>query len=67
MSERTRFQLEDGVAWIGMDDGKVNALSASMIGEIDAALDRAEEAGAVVLLCGRPGIFSAGFDLKTFQ
>ena len=66
MSERTRFDLEDGVAWIGMDDGKVNALSESLIGEIDAALDRAEAAGAVVLLSGRPGIFSAGFDLKTF-
>lgn len=67
MSERTSFDLQDGVAWIGMDDGKVNALSTAMIGEIDVALDRAEAAGAVVVISGRPGIFSAGFDLKTFQ
>jgi enoyl-CoA hydratase len=48
-----------------MDDGKVNALSNQMLGELDAALDRAAADGAVVLLAGRPGVFSAGFDLST--
>jgi enoyl-CoA hydratase len=50
-----------------MDDGKVNALSSAMIGEIGEALDEAEGAGAVVVLSGRNGVFSAGFDLATFQ
>jgi enoyl-CoA hydratase len=38
-----------------------------MIAEIGEALDRAESAAAVGVLQGREGIFSAGFDLKTFQ
>jgi len=59
--------IEDGIAWITLDDGKVNALSTPRIGEIQAALDEAERAGAVVVLRGRTGVFSAGFDLPTFQ
>src|SRR5574339_732451 len=38
-----------------------------MIVEIEEALAQAERAGAVAVLRGRDGIFSAGFDLKTFQ
>ena len=67
MGEKTRIRIEGGVAWITLDDGKVNALSSEMIGEIGAALDAAEGAAAVTVLSGREGIFSAGFDLKTFQ
>lgn len=67
MAPHTKLELSGGVAHLHLDDGKVNALSASLIGEIDAALDEAETAAAVVALYGRPGIFSAGFDLKTFQ
>lgn len=63
----TRTQLADGVARITLDDGKANALSTAMLAEIDAALDAAESAGAVVVLRGRPGLFSAGFDLATFK
>ena len=62
MGEGTRLEIANGVAWLTLDDGKVNALSSAMIGEIDAALDAAEQAGAVVVLGGRAGIFSAGFD-----
>ncbi len=67
MSHRTRVAIEDGIAWVTMDDGKVNALSREMIGEIGEALDAAESAGAVTVLRGREGIFSAGFDLRTFD
>jgi enoyl-CoA hydratase/carnithine racemase len=67
VSTRTRVEIEDGVAWIAMDDGKVNALSAEMLGEVGEAFDAAERAQAVVVLTGREGIFSAGFDLPTFQ
>ncbi len=57
-------ELRDGLAWLRLDDGKANALSPAVIEALGAALDRAEkEAGAVVLL-GRPGRFSAGFDLS---
>ena len=67
MGTRTRIEIEDGIAHLVLDDGKVNALSAETIGEIGAALDAARAAGAVTVLRGREGIFSAGFDLATFQ
>lgn len=67
MGTRTRLAIEDGIAWIELDDGKVNALSPEMIDELGLALDAAERAGALAVLRGREGIFSAGFDLKTFQ
>ena len=59
------YSFEDGVATITLDDGKVNALSPTMLDEILAALDRAEEDGAIVVLTGRAQTLSAGFDLKS--
>lgn len=57
--------IEDGVAVIRLDDGKANALGHPAIDALHAALDTAEaEAGAAAIL-GRPGRFSAGFDLAT--
>jgi enoyl-CoA hydratase len=67
MHPKTRVEIEDGIAWITLDDGKVNALSSEMIEEIDVAFSAAESAGAVTVLNGREGIFSAGFDLATFK
>jgi len=64
MSELVSYQIAEGIATIEMDDGKANALSTAMWNQLGAALDRAEEAGAIVILKGRSGIFSAGFDLK---
>lgn len=64
MGSLVSYQFQDGVATITMDDGKVNALSLAMLGEINEALDRAEADEAVVVLTGRPGRFSGGFDLK---
>jgi enoyl-CoA hydratase len=59
-----QYSLEDGIATIVLDDGKVNALSLAMLGEIAAALDRAEKDDAIVVLSGREQTLSAGFDLK---
>ncbi len=53
-----------GVATISVDDGKVNAVSMNLIAELHGAFDEAAERESVVILHGRPGIFSAGFDLK---
>jgi enoyl-CoA hydratase len=61
-------QIDDhGVAAIHLDDGKANALSPRTIDQLDRALDTAEAGARVVLLSGRPGRFSAGFDLATMQ
>jgi enoyl-CoA hydratase len=64
MGTLVRYQSEGGLAMVRMDDGKVNVMSSAMLGEINAALDRAEAEKAVVLLAGREGVFSAGFDLR---
>ncbi|MER6000574.1 crotonase/enoyl-CoA hydratase family protein [Nonomuraea angiospora] len=64
MGTLVSYQLKDSVATITMDDGKVNAVSVQMLTELGAALDRAAADSAVVLLEGREGVFSAGFDLK---
>ena len=67
MGELVSYRLADAVATITMDDGKVNALSLQMLGELNAALDRAEADQAVVVLTGREGRFSAGFDLAVLR
>jgi enoyl-CoA hydratase len=54
---------QDNYTLIQMDDGKANALGFDMLAQLDNALDQAQEAGKVVIICGRPGKFSAGFDL----
>jgi enoyl-CoA hydratase len=67
MKTPVSYRLKDSIATITMDDGKVNVLSRAMLGELDAALDRAVADRAVVLLGGRPGVFSAGFDLAVLN
>lgn len=66
MSELVGYTLDGPIATIAMDDGKVNALSVTMLEALHSALDRAEQDKAVVVLTGREGFFSAGFDLKVF-
>jgi enoyl-CoA hydratase len=67
MGQRVRYAVDGAVAAITMDDGKVNVLSSAMLGDINAALDRAEADADVVVLGGRPGVFSAGFDLPVLR
>ena len=38
-----------------------------MFAELEVALERAVASSAVIILTGRPGILSAGFDLKVIQ
>lgn len=64
MSDLTTYRLDGSVATITMDDGKVNVISRRMLGELNTALDRALADDALVILSGRTGVFSAGFDLK---
>jgi enoyl-CoA hydratase len=67
MGTLVSYQLEGPIATITMDDGKVNALSPGMLAELNLAFDRAAADGAAVVLTGRPGIFSAGFDLSVLR
>lgn len=61
------YRAVGSVTTITMDDGKVNVLSPRMLGELNEALDRALADQAVVLLSGRDGVFSAGFDLPLLR
>src|SRR4051794_235569 len=58
------YRLDDSVAVVTLDDGKANAMSTEVITTLDAHLDRAVADGArALLIVGRPGKFSAGFNL----
>jgi len=61
------YAVQEHVAVITFDDGKANVYTHEALQHLGEALDRAEadpDAHAV-LLVGRPGRFSAGFDLAT--
>ncbi|MEO4048812.1 crotonase/enoyl-CoA hydratase family protein [Pseudomonas sp. CAU 1711] len=64
MSELISYQLEDGIATLTLNNGKVNAISPDVIAAFNAALDRAVQDRAVVVITGQPGILSGGYDLK---
>jgi enoyl-CoA hydratase len=58
-------ERDGGVSIISIDDGKANALSPDVLSALSEAFDKAEADGAsAVLVQGRPGRFSAGFDLS---
>ena len=63
MTELVTYHRTDLVSTVTMDDGKVNVFSVPMLRALHEAFDQAEHDGTVVLLTGRPGYFSAGFDL----
>lgn len=64
MSELITYHAEDGIATLTLNNGKVNAISPDVIKALNAALDRAVEERAIVIITGQPGILSGGYDLK---
>lgn len=59
------YRLDGNVAVITFDDGKANVFGDAVLECLEALLDRVEADGArALVLVGRPGRFSAGFDLK---
>ena len=58
------YQTKGEVAVIHIDDGKANAISHAFIDQLTRALERARNEASAVALFGRPGRFSAGFDLS---
>ncbi|WP_085675488.1 MULTISPECIES: crotonase/enoyl-CoA hydratase family protein [unclassified Pseudomonas] len=64
MSELITYHAEDGIATLTLNNGKVNAISPDVITAFNAALDRATQERAVVIITGQPGILSGGYDLK---
>ncbi|MBI4882829.1 MAG: crotonase/enoyl-CoA hydratase family protein [Actinobacteria bacterium] len=62
-------ELSGQVLIVHLDDGKANALSTATLRALHEALDAAESNGSVraVVLHGRPGRFSGGFDLAVMR
>lgn len=65
--ELINLDINEKIAVITLKNGKVNAISPQVINEINDALDQAESAGAVVIITGREGLFSGGYDLNTMK
>jgi enoyl-CoA hydratase len=64
MNEFVTYQSEETYAIITINNGKANAISHEVIAGLNASLDKAAEENKVVILTGKTGFFSAGFDLK---
>ncbi|MXX74502.1 MAG: crotonase/enoyl-CoA hydratase family protein [Holophagales bacterium] len=67
MTEPTTYEQVGDVALVTMNDGKANVFGPPMIGAVNAGLDRAADEAKAVVLTGRPGVFSGGFDLNVFR
>lgn len=67
MDKLTQYKEDSNYAIITLNNGKVNAISHQVIDELNAALDRAESNKKVVILIGKSGIFSGGYDLKSMM
>ena len=65
-SSPASVEITDGIALIRMDDGKANAINFDMIAALNTALDAAEAEAKAIVLAGRDGRFSGGFDLNAF-
>jgi enoyl-CoA hydratase len=67
MEKLVRYEHSGAISTITLDDGKANVMSVPMMQALHAALDRAQSDKSVVLLTGRAGMFSGGFDLNVFK
>jgi len=60
-----KSEMQDGLSILRLDHGKPNSISKAVSEELMAALDEAENNANAVVLLGKPGMFSGGFDLPT--
>lgn len=63
-SDVVSFKMVGDVGVVTLDDGKVNALSYSLISQARKMFAAATDQAAAVVIAGRLGCLSAGFDLK---
>ena len=66
MGHRLASVRHDGnIAILSIDDGKVNVFSLAMAKRLQECFHEIGPNVGAVVVVGRPGYFSAGFDLKT--
>ena len=56
---------ENDISIIKLDDGKANAFSFEMLSQVNALLAQVPKDSGALVITGRDGLFSGGFDLKT--
>ncbi len=62
---KMHYTIEDKIALITLDDGKMNVMNWEFLQELNDCLDRTlADRASVLIFTGRQGIFSAGLDLK---
>jgi enoyl-CoA hydratase len=61
------YERDGDLAVIRIDDGKANALSHGIISTLEADLHQARTEAKAIVLLGREGKLSAGFDLTTMR
>jgi len=61
------FELTDNIATLHFDDGKANAIGHDFMDAMLEGLSRAENEAKAVVITGRAGLLSGGFDLKEFE
>lgn len=63
--KKMQYSIEDRIAQITFDDGKMNTMNWEFFSELNDCLDKAQADQAQVLIfTAKPGVFSAGLDLK---
>jgi enoyl-CoA hydratase len=62
-----KSEIRGAVALATLDDGKANAINEALIEGLHAHLDLAEAEAGAVLISGRPGMLSGGFDLNVMR
>jgi enoyl-CoA hydratase len=58
-------EIGDGICTLRIDHGKPNSISAEVSEALMKGLDEAEKSADAIVLLGKPGMFSGGFDLPT--
>ena len=56
---------ENDISIITLDDGKANAFSFEMLTKVNELLAQVPRDTGALVITGRDGLFSGGFDLKT--
>ena len=56
---------ENDISIIKIDDGKANAFSYDMLSQVNDLLKKVPRDSGALVITGREGLFSGGFDLKT--
>jgi Enoyl-CoA hydratase/carnithine racemase len=62
---KMQYAFEERIARITLDDGKMNVMNEEFFKELNDSLDQAlTDEAAALIFTSRPGVFSAGLDLK---